>query len=104
MNKQIEDNKTRISENRKDIAHNKTNIDELKNELRWRHESSQAALERIIHRLIAVIIVLIALLFISNAVWIYSWKAAANEDATVINKDGVSNYIGGDGVIDNNKG
>lgn len=97
----VEQNKYGIKENRKDIDHNKTNIDELKSELRWKHESSQAVLERIIHRLIALVVVLVALLFISNAVWIYAWNTWDNPATTVINKDGVSNYIGGDGVIDN---
>lgn len=93
----IEKNKHKINENRKDIENNKSTIDELKGELRWRHESSQALFERIIHRLIAVIIILIVLLFVSNAVWIYAWNARG--ESTVINKDGVSNYIGGDGEI-----
>ena len=96
----VEENKHGIKENRKDIDHNKSNIDELKSELRWKHESSQAVLERIIHRLIAIIVVLVALLFISNAIWIYAWNNFDNKASTVINKDGVSNYIGGDGVIE----
>lgn len=96
----VEENKHGIKENRKDIDHNRSNIDDLKSELRWKLESSQAVLERIIHRLIAVIIILVALLFISNAVWIYAWNTWDNDATTVINKDGVSNYIGGDGVID----
>lgn len=98
----VDENKHSIKENRKDIENNKSNIDELKSELRWKHESSQAVLERIIHRLIAVIIVLVALLFISNAVWIYAWNTWDNDATTVINKD--SNFIGGDGVIDNGQG
>lgn len=93
----VESNKHKIKENRKDIENNKSTIDELKSELRWRHESQQSSWERIIHRLIAVIIILIVLLFVSNAVWIYSWNARG--ESTVINKDGVSNYIGGDGSI-----
>lgn len=101
MKTSIEQNKYGIKENRKDIDSNKVTIDELKSELRWKHEGSQAVLERIIHRLIVVIIVLIVLLFISNAVWIYAWNTWDNDATTVINKDGVSNYIGGDGVIDN---
>ena len=95
----VQENKSKIHENRKDIAVNKTAIDELKVELRWQHQSSQAALEKIIHRLIAVITLLITLLVVSNAIWIYAWNTWDNDATTVINKDG--NFIGGNGEIKN---
>lgn len=95
----VQENKTKIHENRKDIASNKSAIDDLKAETRFMFESSQARLERIIHRMIAVVIVLIVLLFVSNAVWIYAWNTWDNDATTVINKDG--NFIGGNGEIKN---
>lgn len=96
--KQVEANRHGINENRKDIAYNKTAIEELKTEVKWVIESAQARLERIIHRLIAVIILLIVLLVTTTAIWIYAWNTWDNDATTVYNKD--ANYIGGDGVID----
>lgn len=108
MKSGIEKNKENTLKNRefckaneKNISENKSAIDELKSEVRWKLESSQAAFERIIHRLIIALILVVALLFISNVAWIYAWHTKINEQTTVINKDGVSNFIGGDGVIDN---
>ena len=95
----VEENKNGIKENRKDIDSNKYNIEELKSELRWRHESSQAALERIIHKLIIILILSLAFLVITNVAWIYAWNTFDNAASTVINNDG--NYVGGDGVIEN---
>ena len=107
-NKQkILDNKQSIKENQKTIQENKTAINELKTNCTSKcipyevFESAISRYDKIVHRLIIVLGIVIALLFISNAVWIYAWHNAdfSKRETTVITKDGVSNIIGSDGVI-----
>ena len=70
------------------------------------HEGILARDERTIKRLIIALIFTIALLFCSNAAWLYAWNQYeyVDEDSqsiTVDGKDGVANYIGNDGTIIN---
>lgn len=62
------------------------------------YESSQVRSDRIIHRLIVALLISVALLFISNAIWIYAWVQSG---ATIENTNGTSNYIGESGEINN---
>ena len=69
-------------------------------------ESAQARNERIIKRLIAALILVIVLLFATNAIWIYEWMSYdyIEEDQDVIvdaGDRGMANYIGNDGEIVN---
>ena len=97
----VEENKSGIKENKKDIQDNKHEINKLKqNSVPYiAHESGMDRLDRINYRLTIVLVLVVALLFISNALWLYAWNTWDNDATTVINKDGVSNYIGGDGTI-----
>ena len=97
MNRHIESNKQDIQENKQRIQANKSEIEKIKDEARWTSEAHQTRLERIIHRLITALIVAIALLVISNLLWIVAWSKG--ESLNIFNKDGTSNYIGGDGNI-----
>jgi flagellar biogenesis protein FliO len=70
------------------------------------HESAQARNERTVKRLVVALIVSIALIFASNAIWLYAWmqydySSEQTESVTVDGKDGVANYIGNDGDIVN---
>lgn len=66
------------------------------------HESAMARLERIIKRLWIVIIILIALLFATNAAWIYyesQWEIVSSYTQEVSQEtDGSGNnqFVGGD--------
>ena len=72
------------------------------------HESALTRMERVIKRLIIVLIIVISMLFISNAVWLYAWLQydynTETETVNVDGKDGVANYIGNDGDINNGTG
>ena len=67
------------------------------------YEMEQARSERHIKRLWIILIVAIALIFVSNAVWLYAWMQYDYESYEVT-ADGNSNanYIGQDGNIYNN--
>lgn len=61
-------------------------------------ESSEMRSEKRHRRLISVIIVLIALLFISNAMWLYAWTRYDYEtQAVTYTQDGDGNNVIGDG-------
>lgn len=69
-------------------------------------ESAQARNERVIKRLIAALILVIVLLFATNAIWIYEWMSydyvMEGEEVTVdAGVEGNANYIGNDGSIVN---
>lgn len=58
----------------------------------------------VVKRLIWAIIVSVALLFASNALWLLAWTSydySSEEIVTVDGEDGVANYIGNDGDIVN---
>ena len=98
MNRHINENKSRILHNSKIIDDNKRSIEELKHYTFSAFESAIKRYERIVHLLIMVVILSLTLLFVSNAVWLYSWN---RHNATVVNTDGTTNFIGNDGSIDN---
>lgn len=67
------------------------------------YESSQTRSDRIIHKLIVALLVSVALLFVSNALWLWAWTQYEylGEEISVSNRDGVASYVGNDGVINN---
>jgi hypothetical protein len=72
------------------------------------HESAMVRNERAVKRLVIALIVAIALIFASNAVWLYAWMEydyssdmTTSEKINVDGKDGIANYIGNDGDIVN---
>lgn len=70
------------------------------------HESTVARQERHIKRLWIALIVAVAMIFASNAIWLYAWmqydysgeEIIVEQDAT---DGGNANYIGDDGDINN---
>lgn len=68
------------------------------------YEGEQARSERYIKRLIIAIIIIIAMLFLSNIIWLFSWIQYdyVSEEVTVDSQStGDANYIGNDGDIYN---
>lgn len=69
------------------------------------HESAMARNERTVKRLVIALIVAIALIFASNAIWLYAWMQydySSEESVVDVDaKSGVANYIGNDGDIVN---
>mgnify|MGYP007069965465 CR=1 FL=1 len=67
------------------------------------YEGAMARFERHHRRLVIALIISIALVFISNAIWLYAWTQYdyTSEDVTVDSTDGIANYIGGSGGIVN---
>ena len=70
------------------------------------YEATQARHERTVKRLITALIIAIALMFISNAIWIYAWMQydyiETEEELRVhisTEGGGDANYIGNDGDI-----
>ena len=65
------------------------------------HESAQARAERIIKRLVVALIVAVALMFVSNGLWLYAWcqydyTGETTETETVYTQDGEGVNIIGD--------
>lgn len=66
------------------------------------YESEQARSERHIKRLIIAVIVAVAMLFVSNLVWLYAWCQFDYANVTLDSgESGNANYIGRDGDIHN---
>ena len=70
------------------------------------YESAQARSERRDRRLIIVLIIVTAMLFISNIVWLWAWmQYDYTSEESIITLDsqdgGNANYIGRDGDISN---
>lgn len=71
------------------------------------YEATQARNERTIKRLITTLIIAIALMFISNAIWLWAWSQydyiSTTEQQVDLSTDGGgdANYIGNDGDIVN---
>ena len=67
------------------------------------HEADMARMERSNKRLWIVIIIAIALLFVSNAIWLYEWTSydmvLEGEEVDVNAENGIANYVGNDGDI-----
>lgn len=68
------------------------------------YESTLEKEDRQHKRLVVIIVILIALLFVSNAMWIYFWNTYDYvDDEVMVNAedDGTANYIGNNGDINN---
>ena len=72
------------------------------------HEGIMARSERTIKRLIVSLIIAVVLIFASNALWLYAWvqydytDTESTETVDVDGSgDGIANYIGNDGDINN---
>ena len=67
------------------------------------HEATAARQERQIRRMWIALIVAVALIFASNAIWLYAWMQYDYESYEVTaDGDSNANYIGQDGDIYNN--
>lgn len=67
-------------------------------------ESVMVREERYIRRLIFALVISIILIFASNTAWLWffnQFEYSNEEMVTVDGKDGVANYIGNDGTINN---
>lgn len=66
------------------------------------HESAMARNERNVKRLVIAIVTTIALLFASNALWLWAWMQYDYESYEITaDGDSNANYIGQDGTIYN---
>ena len=69
------------------------------------YESATEKADRQHRRLVIVIVILIALLFLSNALWLIAWNSYDYIDEYSVDVDagegGNANYIGRDGDINN---
>lgn len=67
------------------------------------YESSLAREERQQKRLVVVIVILVILLFVTNALWLYVWNQFdfVDESVNIDSDEGIANYIGNDGDINN---
>lgn len=70
------------------------------------HEAEQARSERHIKRLLWALVIVVVLMFASNAIWLWAWMQYdyVDEEYTVemdAGDKGNANYIGGDGEIHN---
>ena len=67
------------------------------------YESAQARAERRDKRHVIALIIITAMLFISNLIWVYEWTqydyVSTDSSVTVDAQDGVANYIGERGNI-----
>ena len=99
----VEENRFSIKENKKSIHQNKQEIRDLKNKTVPLDvfEGTMARYEQMNFRLSIILIIITSWLIISNVVWMYMWNTYDNAATTVINKDGVSNFIGRDGTVEN---
>lgn len=69
------------------------------------HESITVKQERTIKRLMTALVFAIALMFLSNAIWLYAWMqydyASETSTVDVDSSNGIATYVGGNsGVID----
>lgn len=70
------------------------------------YEGAQAKHERLVKRLIVIIVILICMLFACNAMWLYAWNSYEYSDEQYeidvkADDGGNANFIGRDGVINN---
>lgn len=70
------------------------------------YESAQTRSDRTIKRLIVALIIVTAMLFVSNVIWLHKWTeydyADTNSELVVrTDGEGDANYIGNDGDITN---
>lgn len=67
-------------------------------------EAMLAREERLIWRLLILLLISVVMLFASNALWLYAWNQydySGRETVTVDGKNGIASYIGNDGEIVN---
>lgn len=65
-------------------------------------EGTVARFERTIRRLIILVGIVVLLLFVSNALWLYEWNQYDYGTVDIQNQDGGNaNYIGANGYINN---
>lgn len=73
------------------------------------HEGDMARGERTIKKLLIALVVAIALIFASNAIWLYAWvqydyvSSDSSSTVDIDSEDGTASYIGNDGDITNGK-
>ena len=68
------------------------------------HEAAQTRSDLTIKRLIVALVIVTAMLFVSNIVWLYSWNLYDYADEEILvhtDSGGDANYIGNDGDINN---
>ena len=65
------------------------------------HEGALARLERVIKRMLVLVLSLIILLFVSNAAWIWYESQFKENRIEQDNESGYNNFIGNDGDIYN---
>lgn len=71
------------------------------------HEGIMARHERMMRRLVIALLISVALIFASNAIWLYAWSqydytsSSSTNTVKIDGKDGIANYIGNDGDITN---
>lgn len=69
------------------------------------YEATQARAERKERAFVITLLVAFIILLINNAIWLYAWcqydYVSETEEVTVDAEDGVANYIGHDGDINN---
>ena len=74
------------------------------------HESAMAQNERTVKRLVIALIVLVLLWFATIGIGVYAWMQydyssdMTTSEVNVDGKDGIANYIGNDGDINNGTG
>ena len=68
-------------------------------------EGMMARHERTIKHFIIALVLVVLLMFVSNAIWVYEWSTyeytGTSETVSIDGKEGVANYIGNDGDITN---
>lgn len=67
------------------------------------YESAEAKAERTVRRLVIALVLAVAMLFASNALWLHAWMQYdyADDSVEIDAGSGTANYIGEDGDITN---
>ena len=80
-------------------------MEEVKNDVPYIvYEGEQARNERHIKRLVIALVTALIILFATNGLWLYAWTQydyTGDETVTVDGADGIANYIGNSGIINN---
>ena len=63
------------------------------------YESSQTRLDRIINKLVIALVLSVALLFISNALWLWVWSQNDTSQSTITQDGSGTNIVGDDNAI-----
>ena len=63
------------------------------------YESSQTRLDRIINKLVIALVISVALLFISNALWLWIWSQNDTSQSTITQDGSGTNIVGDDNAI-----